>query len=204
MCPPDRQTRASSLAVTFGPRRKHGAEHTDHEVKCAGLIWKMFGVAFVEFDIHFFQSRACASLVQQIGRDVDPDDDRTRLRCGNGEVAVSASDVQHPNIRLELPAIDKFIGYVFGDPGDPRIIAGHPGRLDPGFQRLGIDSLLDGHGLIPSHLPLLAVGHLLTDFRRMAVGQPLRQSAARLDYPFCAVNRRFRIDRACIARVTVV
>jgi len=49
-------------------------------------------------------------------------------------------------VTFELLAMDKFIGRAFRDPGNPPIVAYRPGRLDMGFQRLGIDSLLNGQG----------------------------------------------------------
>src|SRR6516162_3239131 len=66
------------------PGCKHGAEHADDKVKRADSIWQGFSVTFLECDIYLLSGCARASLVEQVGRDVDSDDDRARLRCGNG------------------------------------------------------------------------------------------------------------------------
>ena len=142
---------------------------------------------------HLVLDRSRASRVKQIGRDVDADDGRARLRCGNGEVAVSAGDIQHPQIRLELSAIDKVIGHLFGDPGDLRVVACCPGRLDTSFQSLDVGSLLGGHGsALRRLLAALLAGVRANDRWRLAVDGPLRQSEARPGYPFCAHNSAIR------------
>ena len=79
----------------FGAGGEHGSKHGKHYVEVGGGVGKIFGVSLSEFDFQVLRFGALASLLQQVGSEVETGDLRAGASGGDRLIAGAAGDIQY-------------------------------------------------------------------------------------------------------------
>src|SRR5262249_5184761 len=110
----------------LGTRRKHRSEHGHDYIEVRIEIGQLLGVTFFECCLQTFFGGPGARLFHEVGSDVDTGDLRAFARCRYCQIAGSAGDVEHPRVRRNGQAADKFLSTLWRIAPELAKVTGHP------------------------------------------------------------------------------
>ncbi len=127
--PPDRVTRASSLAVRSWFGREHRPEDGADDVEAAVAEREILGVALDELHLEASASVRAAGALEQRRDVVQPTTLAAPSGRGHGGVAAAGCDVEDALGRVDVERLDEELGHDEDLRADHVVVAAGPGRL---------------------------------------------------------------------------